>query len=129
MTDRARRGFRRPHALAACGLCLMLLPALALAAPPATADAPPPGATFDREALNGLLADIRALQEALARGLDESADELAGRLPGLWYRLETLENRIHQRLPVLREELRKLGRALRDALPAERHDPPPLIEV
>jgi hypothetical protein len=32
-------------------------------------------------------------------------------------------------LPVLREELRKLERALRDALPAERHDPPPLIEV
>lgn len=129
MTGRAPRRFRWLRALTVCGPCLLLVPFPAMAAPPATPEEPPPAATFDAETLHGLLADIRTLQEALTRGIDESAEALAGQLPGLWDRLETLERQIHQRLPVLREELRKLERALRDALPAERRDPPPTIEV
>jgi len=118
-----RRGWLRTLGL--CGLALLLAPGPGSAA----TDASPPDATFDEETLNRLLADIRALQEALARGIDESAGELTRRLPELWYRLETLERQIHQRLPVLREELRKLERALRDAIPAEDRGPPPLIEA
>jgi len=120
---------RRPgwlRTLLLCGLGLLLAPGAGAA--DGTTDAPPP-ATFDEEALDKLLADIRALRDALARGLDESSGALIQRLPGLWYRIETLERQIHQRLPVLREELRKLERALRDAVPAEPRDPPPLIEV
>ncbi len=120
---------RLQRALAVCCLCLLMIAGAAVAAGTA-ADKPPPGAAFDEETLNALLTEIRALHEALARGIDESASALAERLPGLWYRLETLERRIQQQLPVLREELRKLERALRDALPAEQRPPsPPLIEV
>jgi len=119
---------RRQRALPAFCLCLLLIAGADVAAG-TTADEPPPDATFDEETLNALLTEIRALHEALARGIDESAGALAERLPGLWYRLETLERRIHRQLPVLREELRKLERALRDALPTERRAPPPLIEV
>ncbi len=126
-----RAAHRRPgrlRTLLLCGLGLLLAPGAGAGAADGAADAPPP-ATFDEEALNRLLADIRALRDALARGLDESSGALIQRLPGLWYRLETLERQIQQRLPVLREELRKLERALRDAVPAEPRDPPPLIEV
>ncbi len=129
MTGKSPRRFRWLRALTVWGLCLLLAPSPALAAPAATPDEPPPGATFDAETLRGLLAGIRTLQEALTRGIDDSAGALAGQLPELWDRLETLEHQIHQRLPVLREELRKLERALRDALPAERRDPPPTVEV
>ena len=123
MTRAAPRRPGWPRTLLLCGLGLLLAPGAG------ATDDPPPPATFDEESLNRLLADIRALRDALARGLDDSSGALIERLPGLWYRLETLERQIHQRLPVLREELRKLERALRDAIPAKPRDPPPLIEV
>lgn len=126
MTRAAPRRPGWPRTLLLCGLGLLLAPGAGAAG--AATDDPPP-ATFDEESLNRLLADIRALRDALARGIDDSSGALIERLPGLWYRLETLERQIQQRLPVLREELRKLERALRDAIPAEPRDPPPLIEV
>jgi hypothetical protein len=93
----------------------------------AATDEPPPFASFDEQALDSLLTELRTLHEALARGIDASASAIVERPPGLWYRLEALERRIQRQLPLLREELRRLERALRDAVPGEQRAPPPLI--